>query len=55
MKDKKEKLIPQTLSEVAKDWSIDYQVFKIKTQLVETIKGHCEKTQSQPKKTCFHG
>jgi len=39
---KKEKLKPQSLEEVAKDWGIDYQVFKIKSELIETIKSYCE-------------
>ena len=43
MKTKIEKLIPQSIEEVAKDWGIDYQVFKIKNQLIETIKNYCEK------------
>ena len=43
MKIKKEKLVPQNIEEVAKDWGIDYQVFKIKNQLIETIKSYCEK------------
>ena len=38
---KKEKLKVQTLSEVAREWGIDYQVFKIKNELVETIKDYC--------------
>lgn len=38
---KTEKLKPQSLEEVAKDWGIDYQVFKIKTELIETIKKYC--------------
>ena len=38
---KNEKLKPQTLEEVAKDWGIDYQVFKIKSELIETIKDYC--------------
>lgn len=50
MKDKKEKLIPQSLDEVAKDWGIDYQVFKIKTQLVETIRAYCEKHKVSQRK-----
>ncbi len=50
MKDKKEKLVPQTLHEVAKDWGIDYQVYKIKTQLVETIRGYCEKHKVSQRK-----
>ena len=43
MKTKKEKLVPQSIEEVAKDWGIDYQVFKIKNQLIETIKEYCVK------------
>lgn len=39
---KSEKLKPQTPEEVAKDWGIDYQVFKIKTNLITTIKKYCE-------------
>jgi len=38
---KSEKLKPQTLEEVANDWGIDYQVFKIKNELIETIKEYC--------------
>ena len=43
MKTKKEKLVPQKIEDVAKDWGIDYQVFKIKNQLIDTIKSYCEK------------
>ena len=39
---KVEKMKPQTLEEVAQDWGIDYQVFKIKTDLIETIKEYCD-------------
>ena len=39
---KTEKLKPQTIQEVAKDWGIDYQVFKIKSDLINTIKSYCE-------------
>lgn len=39
---KPEKLKTQTLEEVAKDWGIDYQVFKIKNELIRTIKAYCE-------------
>jgi predicted XRE-type DNA-binding protein len=39
---KAEKLKPQTVDEVAKDWGIDYQVFKIKQDLIDTIKSYCE-------------
>lgn len=33
----------QSLEEVAKDWGIDYQTFKIKRELINTIKEYCEK------------
>lgn len=33
---------PQTVEELAQDWGIDYQVFKIKSELVDTIKHHCQ-------------
>jgi predicted XRE-type DNA-binding protein len=39
---KTEKLKPQTLEEVAQDWGIDYQVFKIKSELITTIKHYCD-------------
>lgn len=39
---KTEKLKTQNLAEIAKDWGIDYQVFKIKSNLIKTIKDHCE-------------
>jgi predicted XRE-type DNA-binding protein len=39
---KMEKLKPQSIEEVAKDWGIDYQVFKIKNDLIDTIKSYCE-------------
>ena len=39
---KKEKIKLQSLEEVAKDWGIDYQVFKIKTDLIDTIKSSCK-------------
>lgn len=35
------KLKTQSLEEIAKDWEIDYQVFKVKISLIETIKNHC--------------
>jgi len=39
---KTEKLKPQTLEEVAKDWGIDYQVFKIKNELITTLRQYCQ-------------
>jgi predicted XRE-type DNA-binding protein len=39
---KKEKIKTQSLVELAQDWGIDYQVFRIKKELIDTIKGYCE-------------
>lgn len=39
---KTKKLKAQSLEELASDWGIDYQVFKIKTDLIEMIKKYCE-------------
>jgi predicted XRE-type DNA-binding protein len=39
---KTEKLKPQNLEEVAKDWGIDFQVFKIKSELIDAIKKYCD-------------
>lgn len=50
MKSKKEKLVPQSLEEMAKDWGIDYQVFKIKTLLIHTIKDYCQKHKISQRK-----
>lgn len=38
---KAKRLKPQTLESLAKDWGIDYQVFKIKSELIDAIKEHC--------------
>ncbi len=40
MKERKQKT--QSLKELAEDWGIDYQAFKIKTELIDVIKAHCE-------------
>lgn len=47
---KTEKLEIQTLEEVAKDWGIDYQVFKIKNDLITTIKHYCEEHEISQRK-----
>ena len=47
---KTEKLKAQTLEEVAKDWGIDYQVFKIKNDLIDTIKQHCDENEISQRK-----
>lgn len=38
---KTQKLKPQSLESLAKDWGIDYQVFKIKLELIDAIKDYC--------------
>jgi predicted XRE-type DNA-binding protein len=38
---KEKTLSPQSLNELAKEWGIDYQTFKIKTELIDLIKRHC--------------
>lgn len=40
MKEKKHKA--QSLEELAADWGIDYQAFKIKSELIDVIRTHCE-------------
>lgn len=37
------KLKPQNLMELANDWGIDYQVFLIKSQLIDSLKTYCHK------------
>ena len=38
-----EKLKPISLKKLAEEWGIDYEVFKIKKQLVTKIQAHCKK------------
>lgn len=47
---KKTALKPQNLKSLAKDWGIDYQVFKIKTALILSIKRSCEKSKISQRK-----
>jgi predicted XRE-type DNA-binding protein len=47
---KTKKLKPQSLEEVAKDWGIDYQVFKIKSDLIATIRRFCEEQDVSQRK-----
>lgn len=44
------KLKAQSLDELAADWGIDTQVFKIKTYLIDTIRTHCSKNNISQKK-----
>lgn len=37
------KLKPQNLMALAKDWGIDYQVFMIKSQLIDSLRTYCHK------------
>lgn len=39
---KKSQIQLQTLEELAADWGIDYQVFRIKSQLIDVLKEHCK-------------
>ena len=39
----KEKLKSISLKKLAEEWGIDYEVFKIKKQLVKKIQTHCKK------------
>lgn len=32
-----------SVKELAADWGIDYQAYKIKAELIDKIKSHCEK------------
>lgn len=47
---KKEKLKHQSLESVASDWGIDYQVFVLKTKLIEKIKEICEENEISQRK-----
>ena len=47
---KTKKIKPQSIEELAFDWGIDYQVFKIKTDLIETIKKYCEEHEVSQRK-----
>lgn len=42
---KKDKVETMSLQELAEDWGIDYEVYKIKAKLIERIKSHCEKNE----------
>lgn len=47
---KKEKLKPQSLESVASDWGIDYQVYLLKTKLINKIKKICEENEISQRK-----
>lgn len=47
---KKEKLETMSMKDLAESWGIDYQVFQIKKQLIESIKSTCEKEKISQRK-----
>jgi predicted XRE-type DNA-binding protein len=38
---KKEHLNPKSLEALANDWGVDYQVFRIKSELIDKIRSYC--------------
>ena len=44
------KLKSQSLAELAKDWGIDYQTFKIKSELVDVLKKYCQENEISQRK-----
>ncbi len=47
---KNEKLKPQSLESVSKDWGIDYQVFVLKNKLIDRIKKICLENEISQRK-----
>lgn len=47
---KEKQLKPQSLTELAKDWGIDYQTFKIKSELIDVLKKHCQENEISQRK-----
>jgi predicted XRE-type DNA-binding protein len=47
---KKQKHIAMTTQELAKDWGIDYQAYKIKSSLIALIKDHCYQNEISQRK-----
>lgn len=47
---KEKKLKSQSLSELAKDWGIDYQAFKIKSELIDVLRKHCQENEISQRK-----
>ncbi|QLY25643.1 XRE family transcriptional regulator [Bdellovibrio sp. KM01] len=44
------KLKPLSIEELAASWGIDYQVFKIKKELVDTVRKHCAENKISQRK-----
>jgi predicted XRE-type DNA-binding protein len=47
---KKKILKSQSLAELAKDWGIDYQTFKIKSELIDVLRKHCQENEISQRK-----
>jgi predicted XRE-type DNA-binding protein len=47
---KEKKLKPQSLAELANDWGIDYQTFKIKSELIDVLKKYCQENEISQRK-----
>jgi predicted XRE-type DNA-binding protein len=47
---KEKKLKPQSLADLAKDWGIDYQTFKIKSELIDVLRRHCQENDISQRK-----
>ena len=47
---KEKKLKSQSIAELANDWGIDYQTFKIKSELINVLKEYCEENQISQRK-----
>ena len=45
-----EKLKPQNVSQLAKDWGIDYQVFQIKFELITVLRKYCSEHEISQRK-----
>jgi predicted XRE-type DNA-binding protein len=47
---KEKKLKAQSPAELAKDWGIDYQTFKIKSELIDVLKKYCQENEISQRK-----
>lgn len=47
---REKKLKPQSLAELAKDLGIDYQTFKIKSELIDVLRKHCQENEISQRK-----
>ena len=42
MPKKQQNLFSQSLEQLAEDWGVDIQIIRIKMELIDTIRDHCE-------------